>query len=773
MESESNSRLPERFNEGVALAEWMRQRCVFEEFAERCRIVRQGGYSAEDALLFFNYYFTSYHGESIKDFGDLSRPYRESLGAIGGRKKLASPSAMSRLLSSATDDAVGSLMPWLLVEVPGAYELLGHPSVLTRDVTGGAWHLFDWDETVDTLRQRGLPKGENMPPGRRRSAALAKAGHKGRKRGDVQMSRGTLQHSGSGLWIAIWMGPGNGDRGAVWFEQALRVLFEVCTLAGIPRERTVLRSDGIGGNVPFITECKSTDIGYITRLARYELLFQPEVADHLNQALWYRVPSSGSGPERQATDLGTVMLTPSKTTLRPDGSTYNPIETRVVCSRYPDINDRGAGKHIAGWRYELFACGMPADLWPAPMVVTGYYGRCGQENRFAQEDKELELGRVFSYEPPGQALATAIGLLVWNLRTCRGFELAELTSEQPIQPRTELEVMSPVTHNLCALSSSLLEASDSPAFDVPTGSEPRESETVDEAQVLEATFGEVADVPSTTEPRPSETVDEAQALEAVHKEVAMAVATSGYEPPTGWKWDPERASIICPNEAILTPRGISTLSDSTWTALRFEAPKHACNSCSQRKACTRSTNPNLRRRIYVKLPADYDAESLSQNLRLSETARRRTRQSPRRSNLSTLKPQAEIPSLPLQKKSPGKPWRPPKQVKYHGLLALTFAALLPAKLRRAFRGACRMIEVHVTVLAPSCRLQSVPFYAYNDGQRQHRRLTWEQRSRWNELPHGTAVTISFYNAGELKSCLTRGPPLSGERDQKLQLFQGV
>ena len=66
---------------------------------------------------------------------------------------------------------------------------------------------------------------------------------------------------------------------------------------------------------------------------------------------------------------------------------------------------------------------MPADAWPAPEVVTAYYGRNSEENRFAQEDRELGLDRLISYRLPGQELATLVGLSVWNLGVVQGFEL--------------------------------------------------------------------------------------------------------------------------------------------------------------------------------------------------------------------------------------------------------------------------------------------------------------------------------------------------------------
>ena len=62
----------------------------------------------------------------------------------------------------------------------------------------------------------------------------------------------------------------------------------------------------------------------------------------------------------------------------------------------------GAGVLIDGWQYELYVTDLDADAWPAPDLVTNYYGRIGEENRFGQEDRELGLDRIFSYHVPGQ-----------------------------------------------------------------------------------------------------------------------------------------------------------------------------------------------------------------------------------------------------------------------------------------------------------------------------------------------------------------------------------
>jgi hypothetical protein len=98
------------------------------------------------------------------------------------------------------------------------------------------------------------------------------------------------------------------------------------------------------------------------------------------------LPSSGSGPTRLAAELGDVLLQPSKNTTTNEGERFEAVRVRVVVSRFAAAQKSGAGVVIDGWQYELYATDLPTEAWPAAEIVELYYGRCGQENRFAQED---------------------------------------------------------------------------------------------------------------------------------------------------------------------------------------------------------------------------------------------------------------------------------------------------------------------------------------------------------------------------------------------------
>ena len=200
---QATNRLPDALTEGAILIESLEGRGRIREIADRLCVRREGGYHGVDIVVFLILLFAARLRVSIKELGEVTHVHRRELAALGARKMLPSPPSVSRLLASVEDDALGEFGPWLLLEGANAAECLKQPAVMMRDCLGQAWHVFDFDPTVTVLRQRALPEGDDLPAPRRRSHE-AEAGYTGRKRGDVQLSRSTLQHAGSGLWLGIW-----------------------------------------------------------------------------------------------------------------------------------------------------------------------------------------------------------------------------------------------------------------------------------------------------------------------------------------------------------------------------------------------------------------------------------------------------------------------------------------------------------------------------------------------------------------------------------------
>ena len=427
-------RIPDVLGSGVALVIDLDRRGLLARIGERMRIRREGGYCAFDVLLFLLLYFATGPAVGIRRFWGQVRACGRKLAATAQRKRLASPASVSRALAAVEPGLLRPAAEWLLSEGAGIDVVLRHPAVQTYDARGDGWHVFDFDPTVTTLRHRALPEGEDLPEARRRSEHTAAAGYPGRKRGDVQFSRGTLQHAGSAAWLQAMLGPGNGD-GHAALEAGLGVVVRTCKRLEHPLARALLRMDGAFGWVPHFDACRAHGVPFITRLTRPELFELPEVLRALHESLWHLVPDSLSGPQRSALDLGIVTVPSGRTTVQKDGTPYAPVAVRGVVSRYPrsDKDKPEHGRLIDGWQYELFVVDVAADALPAPDAVAMYFGRAGQENRFAQEDHEVGLDRIFSYHLPGQEFAVVVGLWVWNLRLVRGFELEPPPVLRPVQ----------------------------------------------------------------------------------------------------------------------------------------------------------------------------------------------------------------------------------------------------------------------------------------------------------------------------------------------------
>lgn len=431
------ARIPDELTEGAALFMDLDQRGLIEEAGEHVRIRRQGGYSGLDVWLFLLLFFTTGASRGVKTLWDqVLRRVSVQVAALAGRKKLISPAALSRALDKAEPTLVRDASPWLLLDLPDVDDVLRHPATMTYDALGQGWHLFDIDPTVRALRHRALPAHDELPEPLRRSEEMAAPGYSGRKRGDVQFRRTVAQHHGSSLWVHSHLSAGNGD-GVEDFKLAIESVGRICDRIEHPRSQAIARMDGEHGHVPWFTACREVGIPFITRLNRPKLYEDPEVLSRLREAVFHRVPDSLAGPGRSAADLGLLTIHPDPRTRRPDGRAYNPIEVRVVVSIFPKRSKAKRGRTLDGFQVELFSVDLPADAWPAEYAVASYFGHAAEENRFAQDDRELGLDRIVSYHLPGQELACVTGLSLWNLRVVRGFWQDPPPAERPVQqPRT-------------------------------------------------------------------------------------------------------------------------------------------------------------------------------------------------------------------------------------------------------------------------------------------------------------------------------------------------
>ena len=709
------NRLPEDLREVAVVGEHLEGEGFFEEAGKRLRLSRRGGYGAPAMVAYLLAFFLS-GARGLRPFYDQFRQWLHELAAICALRQLPSSASMSRGLSVVSVEQAWEFGVWLLQEAVDHRPLLEHEGAQTVDCQGTAWHVLDYDPKIDAFRQRALPEGEDLPEPERRLEKLASPGYPGRKRGEVQLARGLVQHSGTGLWLGASIGPGNGKSR----EDLARAVAASCrwaTTYGVPQNKVIMRFDGgVGCNVPNVTTCREGGVNFVTRLSRYELL--DLAAEHLEGVEWAPVEDSGSGPRREAAEFGCVTLSPKSETRRMDGQPYAPVEVRVVVSRFASPKKRGAGLWRNGYQYELFATDLQVDGWPAAEVVTGYYGRCGQENRFAQEDREVQLNRLFCCHLGGQLLATLVGQFVWNLRTCRGALLVGAVSPP-----------------------SCGDDGPSPRDDQPA--DPDVDRPTDESEVRAAA---TSTTPKSTPPKQPHlsalsagSVGMGQQSADAQGRVAVEHGRNGRHSAhwlatiallgtlawsnrlrSGWKFV-EGLGLVCPNDQPIPLYRISQPAPNS-VRIRFRGSRASCAGCPIRARCTQSVSRTFRKDVEATVPVD----------EFSDVAA-----------LENLLTEPGSPSTPREPPPP--PWRPPSPPTARLPGSCRWPRLLPAHFRRQHRNATRHLEVTVSCgrLPPTQSSSSTPWLATGPADRQHLRLTHSQRLERNQLPKDATVQITY------------------------------
>ncbi|MBA2661633.1 MAG: hypothetical protein H0U74_05020 [Bradymonadaceae bacterium] len=556
------SPLPDALGQYVVIVTQLLSSTILGEVATRLRIPRSKGYQGVDIFVFLLAFFCS-----IKLYGSLhafSRriaPWRPLLAAAVGRRRFPTQSSISRALQALEFEQVVAFCDWLIQDSIKDHLLLEHESVTTRDCEGQALHVFHFDPRVTVLRERALPeqdqdqdqdqdqegvKGEEPT---RRSLGFAEPGYPGRKRGELQITRSMLQHAGTGQFLMVRVGAGNGD-----FKEDLHAALGAvrcfATTHAIALERCLFCCDGVSGGFQQAKAALEFGVPFIGRLACYEVLEEFDAKRAMACGRWERVEDSGSGPRRWALELGSYTLD-------------NGAQVRLVVSAFvpSDGKKSGAGRFIDGVQYEIFATSLDASAWPASELVTEYYARCGQENRYAQCDNELHISRVFSYNLAGQMLSEAIALWLWNTQTLMGAKMVETLGDSGRQLT------------------------------------PRESTTKSFVEI----FG----------PRPSSVVheevlahsSEPDATKAEHNLAVQAIAAIinqhkhlGDDPH--WAFDLRRP--ICGAGFALRLHRLA--GEDGHAEIRFRAPKASCGLCAMRAQCSTSTLPNFRKEIYMSIP---------------------------------------------------------------------------------------------------------------------------------------------------------------------------
>jgi hypothetical protein len=664
------------------------------EMEEWLRVYRHTGYAAIDVAGFLLHYFASGGRGSLKEFGVRVAPVRRQLAALGGRREFPSPSSVSRLLGGAEECEVRPTGPRLLLEAAGAKDMLQHLAAAVRDTFGDPWHVFDVDATVQAFRERALPQGADLPTPRRRCGPeLARRGYAGRKRGELRCSRGTLQHAGTGLWVGLVLSPERAD-GAACLPPLLDALDLACHVGGLARERVMLRADGGGGNVPWLTVCQRRGVRYLTRWGHYSLFGRADVQQRLARGPWHRVPSSGSGPQREALELGEVELHASPQTRDADGAHFEPVRSRMVVSRFRADKTASVGVQLDGWVYELFATDLPAGAWPAPETVAQYFGRAAEENRFAQEDRELGLDHLFSYHLPGQELACLLGLMVWNLRQTEGF--AHHTPSVELPPPVARQAIQ-------VISATPLEEAQNEAEPTPSEETP------------------VATAPDAPKEDPG-------AARAAFDELAWTRILARLGP--GWARTKDGEGLTCPRGNALSPSAvIPSRHAAGLPSLRLLASARPCQTCPRPRICASTDTSYFVKSVAVPLTTE---QGRVMSELLSATRRRSAadgRPSAGKSSTSTSRHQPPV-LLPRADNGPVGPYAPSE------------VRLIPSEFRRAFQREVRQLAVSVMVPERPRTPRVRPLgLALTAAEVQRRRRSWQARLLDNQLPADILVQV--------------------------------
>jgi hypothetical protein len=616
---------------------------------------------------------------------------RSRFGALVGVRSIATASALSRALSDLEHDQVRPFVSSLLKGSVDA-ALLNHPAVLHHDALGGGWHLADLDPTVHAIRRRDLPEGEDLPEGKRR--AKGEPGYVGRKRGEARQRLIPVMHDGAGVWLAMWLVAEEGsivDACAGLMKATMDTLSEHAGAHGV-----IGRGDGEFGSAGAIRAIIDSGAHPLVRLTRYALIDREQVVAHLREVGWCPMRPGESGVKREAAELGTFTLRGST-----DSDREAVVTVRVVVTRFLRESAPTHGVKRNGYQLELFATTLDPVAWPAPDVAELYAGRATIENRFAQEDREFNLERTFSFHPPGQEWVCGVALFLWNELVRAGVCATPLPADGVVQasrpPRPlELEPHAAVDRR-------------------------EDNEQIDPAPTPEV----VAEAPVT----PSDVDDARAALGGIMSRVYAELGP-------GWRVEPERAQLRCPEGRRLLAFSATGPSKAGGPRLAARSEPWACDGCRIRANCFPGTGP------YKQLTRTIGEDDLASATRALRTVRAATPPMARGGRGAVPHPPPTTPR--------SEPMYAPPIAAEAGPLYSERPRFLAAAARRAIREQTRAREILLRVSRPLTRRRPRfhPLIAADAAARAHRRKTRAQALAQNRVerhfrmlsPPGTTQT---------------------------------
>lgn len=686
----NDPRLPDVLAQAAAMLE----RAASDGLLDRCedafQMGRRNGHTGKGIATFLMVFLLSERLGGIRPFAERHRSALKRLGRLVGLRGLPSAAAMSRALGRLESSHAAAFSDGVISSPPGLSDMMKLPDVLHLDETEQGWHVLDLDPTVKAFRQRRLDPSGERPEGVR--IAPGCPGYTGHKRGEIRIRSVPVLHAGTGCWLAhrMWA---TTPHVSVSVAELVQQSLAVMRGADISPHQVILRMDGEFGSAGCMSRVRACGVHFVTRLSRYSLFRRTQVAEALRVAEWR--PIRGDRP-RESAELGLFTLHPS------EGSADEgeaPTTVRVVVSRRIAGEREHHGVQEGPYVYELFATSLDPSFWSSSSVVELYSGRASMENRFAQEDRELNLGRTFSYNPSGQAVVESLGLLLWNYLTVIGCRDSDPSRSSPTPP-------APVAW--------MREAMQTPAEAIPTAPDGLEEGKPEEV----------------VEERPESTVEDKTERQAVpvavpfpsaskgQLHVLSAILSKAYGDLLNWGWslNEDVAALRCPNGKLAFPFSIvSSGPGRPKPQIIVRTEWSACNGCPLRSECFSSTRPDIPKQV-ARAVETSEAEWVRGFLKHHPPQRKRRSvpKRPRRPRKRRAIKQAPV-SEPL--------YRPlsPHPHSSHHLQTPTFS---PGDCRahtRHYLGRILSVEIR---LSPLSRRKKTP-------NPRHRRLTWvERRARW-------------------------------------------
>lgn len=703
----SRQSLPDDLKLGTTLLAGLHRRSLLSRVSEWLPLSRRAGHGA-GALFSFSLVFLA----AGRRWG--IRPFALTFGAalhglvapLLGYRSLPTAASVSRALGALEHPAVRAFLDQLLTADAETSALLESPHVRHRDAHGRGWHVLDFDPTVEAFRQRGLPEDPSLPEAARISPGTP--GYTGHKRGELRIRHLPLQHAGSSVWLAYRL---DATGGSVLPLMAELLAVGRSVLDRVSPGEVVARADGEFGSVGAMRTCLAARVHVLTRLCRYALLDREEVMTAMATSTWRPVAADGSGPRREAADLGLFTLYPDD---HAQDAAGGPVEVRVIVSRFRRSSAPDHGILRDGFQLELFATSLPSDAWPAEDVVALYFGRSAMENRFAQEDREIGIDRTFSYHPPGQEWMSGIGLFLWNVLVGRGVAAAPLPAQVPAQAtRAPMPVSEPTSRSAPEPASA------------PSGAVAHEHGSTSE-HVEPAALGHDPD-PREDEPDAQDTPLVEDALRGELWTIARA-AFDRQPMPAGWSLDDERREVRCPNDQRLFVYAAeseirrSSGGERSKHRIMVRSEMRACNGCPLRPECTSSERPNMYKQVTRSISATevLRARELLGHLKtFARTAQLRRIWERREAGRPAGTPAPEPP----------RPLRRPPAPAPPGRFVPTAPLFVPSASRHLVRALMLPVQVNIDLAPRRCTPPTVhPLLAPTHTARRHQRLSWTQRA---------------------------------------------